>query len=372
MTSLYLDHAATSFPKPAPVLAAIQRWYTELGVSSARGSSRRCAEVAAIVDRARSGIAGLCGVATPRVAFTSGATESINLFLRAVLRRGDAVVTTAFEHSSVARPLQQLARDLELQVRVVPPDADGGLGVDAVRAAVRAARPRLLVFTHASNVTGAVLDAAAFCAVARDLGALSLLDASQTIGHLPAAVGADAVAASAHKALLGPPGLGFLAVQPSLDLPPQKQGGTGSSAALAEHPTTWPLAFEAGTPNTPAIVGLDAALRYHAEQPPGAALGRALAALQALEDRLRRDPRYRLLAPAGPRVPVLSFTHQDLDAAEVGAILDDHDVQVRTGHHCAPWIHAHLGTALGGTVRVSPGADVSADDILRVSAALAP
>src|SRR5262245_33615811 len=292
---LYLDHAATSWPKPPEVLAPMAHWYAELGVSSGRGSGRRCTEVAAIVQRARAGVGRLTGVPADRVAFTSGATESINLFLRALLRPGDAVLTTAFEHSSVVRPLRALQRLHGLRIEVLPPDADLGLDAAAVRSALAALRPRLFVFTHASNVTGALFDAAAFCALARATGTATLLDVSQTAGHVPIDVGADAVAGSAHKALQGPPGLGFLCVRKDLELPPQKQGGTGSSRALDEHPTRWPEAFEAGTPNTPAIVGLDAALTVHAARPPGDALRRARAAVAALEERLRGDARYRVL-----------------------------------------------------------------------------
>jgi len=367
---LYLDHAATSWPKPPEVLSAMAHWYAELGVSGSRGSGRRCTEVAAIVQRARAGVGRLCGVPADRVAFTSGATESINLFLRALLRPGDTVLTTAFEHSSVVRPLRALQRLHGLRIEVLPPDAHAGLDAAAVRSALAALRPRLFVFTHASNVTGALFDAAAFCALAREGHTATLLDTSQTAGHVPIDVGADAVAGSAHKALQGPPGLGWLGVRGDLELPPQKQGGTGSSRALDEHPTRWPEAFEAGTPNTPAIVGLDAALLVSAGKPPGAALRAARAAIAALAERLRGDARYRVLDAPGERTPVLSFVHRELEPADVGAVLDQHDIHVRTGHHCAPWLHRHLGTEAAGTVRISPGADVSAADILRVPAAL--
>src|SRR5262245_56954035 len=129
---LYLDHAATSFPKPAPVLAAMDRWFRELGVSAARGSSRHCLEVQQLVHRPRAGLGALVGLPAARVAFTSGATESLNLFLRAFLQPGDAVLTTAFEHSSVVRPLVQLARERDLHLQVLPPDADLGLSAASV------------------------------------------------------------------------------------------------------------------------------------------------------------------------------------------------------------------------------------------------
>lgn len=369
---LYLDQAATSFPKPAPVLAAVRRWFEELGVSADRGDSRRCSEVARDVHAARSGIGRLVGMPAERVAFTSGATESLNLFLRALLRPDDRVLTTAFEHSSVVRPLVALGRERGIRFEVLAPDPDGRLDPARVAAALEAFQPRLLVSTHASNVTGVVLDVAAFAELAHRAQCTMLLDASQTAGMLDLRVGADAIAASAHKALLAPPGLGFLAVREGLDLPAQKQGGTGSSTALAEHPTAWPLAFEAGTPNTPALLGLAAALRWAEANPAGPRLATALQRIDELLDQLGRDRRCRLLHPrSGPRIPVLSFVHDELDPAEIGAILDAAGMHVRSGFHCAPWLHRHLGTAAAGTVRISPGADISAADIRAVSAILA-
>ena len=369
---LYLDQAATSFPKPPPVLAAVERWFREFGVSADRGDSRRTGEVRQLVAQARAGLGALAGQPAERVAFTSGCTESINLFLRGFLRPGDRVLTTAFEHSSLVRPLVQLQRERGLQLTVLPPDAHGGLSADAVRQALAAQHPRLFAFTHASNVTGAVFDAAAFCALARRHDCVTLLDASQTAGHFDLRVGADALAGSAHKALLAPPGLGFLIVRAEVAVTGQKQGGTGSSRALAEHPQQWPTAFEAGTPNTPAIFGLHAALRWLSEQQSGSLLQRAVQRVEELQAQLAADPRCRLLLPPpGARTPVLSFVRRDLDPAEIGAVLDAADIHVRTGHHCAPWLHAHLGTEAAGTVRVSPGPDVSAADIRSVSAALA-
>ncbi|HLQ36691.1 MAG TPA: aminotransferase class V-fold PLP-dependent enzyme [Planctomycetota bacterium] len=368
---IYLDHAATSFPKPAPVLAAVEHWFRELGVSEARGASRRCAEVAQEVRAARGGVGALLGLPAERVAFTSGATESLNLFLRAFLRHGDTVLTTAFEHSSVVRPLVALRAELGLRLEVLAPDHDGGLRPERVRAALQGLRPRLFAFTHASNVTGAVLDAAAFCELARAQACTTLLDGSQTIGAIDLVVGADAVAASCHKALHAPPGLGFLAVRPGIDLRPQKQGGTGSSRALAEHPQQWPLAFEAGTPNTPAILGLAAALRWLEQEGRDLLRARSLQRTDELIAGLAGNDRYRLLLPPpGPRLPILSLL-ADHDPAELGAILDDHEVHVRTGYHCAPWLHPHLGSEAAGTVRLSPGPQVSAADIHATLAVLA-
>jgi cysteine desulfurase / selenocysteine lyase len=351
----YLDHAATSWPKPDAVVAAVLAWYDEIGVSADRGDGPATARARTIVRRTRERLARRCGIVDDGIAFVSGATEGLNLVLRAVAAPGSRVLTTAFEHSSVVRPLSALAHERSLALHVLPPAADGGIAPEAVAAAIAAHRPDLFVFTHASNVTGTCFDARAFCAAASAAGCRTVLDASQTAGLWPLDVGADVVVASAHKAMHGPPGLGFVACR-ARDLLPQKHGGTGSSVALAEHPTTWPTAFEAGTPNTPAIFGLDAALTWLDEQGEASLRDRALLARQRLQDGLARLPRVRVLpAPPGPLVPVLSFTHEDYDPAELGALLVGRRVHARTGFHCAPWLHEPMGTAAAGTVRLSPG-----------------
>lgn len=370
---IYLDHAATSYPKPDAVLAAMQRWFTEVGVSAARGAGAHCRDAAVEVAHVRTALGDLTGCPAERVAFVSGATEGLNLLLRAMVRPGGRVLTTAFEHSSIVRPLRALQHERALHVDVLPPDPGGGLSPDTVRSALASGPFDLLVFTHASNVTGACFDAAAFCELARARGTATLLDASQTAGLVELRGGADAVAASAHKALHGPPGLGFVAVRAGLELLPQKQGGTGSSRALDEHPRGWPEAFEAGTPNTPAIFGLGAALRWLAATGPARQLATALARVDELAAGLARLPGVRLLSPPPKaRVPVLSCVHERYDPAELGAMLAAADIHVRAGHHCAPWLHRHLGTEPAGTVRFSCAASTPAADIQAALAFLAP
>lgn len=360
---IYLDHAATSWPKPAPVLAAVQRWFTELGVSAARGDGPRQAEVAAIVDETRARLAAMTGVPAERVAFVSGATEGLNLALRALLRPGDRVVTTAIEHSSVARVLRELAAGLRLQVAVAPL-ASGRIDEAAIEHELTNAPTGLLVCSHASNVTGQVLDVTRLCAAARRRGLRSLIDASQTAGHLDLRCGADVLVASAHKALLGPPGLGFVAAAAGVDLPPQKFGGTGSSTALDEQPRRWPMAFEAGTPNTPAICGLLAALRWRDQHPEHLALATALAAADRLAHGLAAVPGVRLVSCTdGPRVPIVSVVHERYEPSELAAILAGAGMETRSGHQCAPWVHSGLGTTAAGTLRMSPGETTTATEI---------
>ncbi len=368
---IYLDHAATSFPKPTAVLAAVERWFRAVGVSAERGDGPACAEVGAAVAEVRTRLGTLCGMAPDRVAFTSGATEALNLFLRGFLRPGHRVLTTVLEHSSLVRPLRALQAELHLEIDVAPIDGDGRVATDDVERRLRAHAVDLVAFSHASNVLGSVQPAVELCALARRHGCATLLDASQSAGLLPLDVGADAVVASAHKSLLAPPGLGFLAVRPELSLRQTKQGGTGSARALDVHPSDWPAAFEAGTPNTPAIIGLRAALEWLCGR-EAALLAHGLALVDALRQRLAQRRGARLLGPAtGPRLPILSFVLDDLDPAEAGALLAEAGIHVRTGFHCAPWLHAVLGTGAAGTVRASTGPFTQAADVLAVAGALA-
>lgn len=358
---IYLDHAATSWPKSPAVLAAVQRWFTDVGVSESRGASAQCQIAAHEVAQARAAVAGLVGVPPDRVAFVSGATEGLNLVLRALLRPGANVLTTAFEHSSVARPLRALQDERRLAIHVLRP-VNGGIDPADVEQALRRTRIDLFIFTHASNVTGACLDAALLCRMAREMGVPTVLDASQTAGLLDLRVGADVVVASCHKALGSPPGLGFVAS--ALPLLPQKQGGTGHGRSLDRHPTHWPAAFEAGTPNTPAIFGLRAARHARTPADEERDLRRALACIDALADGLAGARGWRLLGAATPqRVPILSLVHEQLDPAEIGAVLADRGIHVRTGQHCAPWLHEHLRTGPAGTVRCSAGATTTDADI---------
>jgi selenocysteine lyase/cysteine desulfurase len=369
---IYLDHAATSFPKPAAVLAAMQHWFADVGVSAERGDGPRTQEAARVLQQTRQLIAALTGHRSERVAFCSGATEGLNLVLRALLAPKSTVLTTTLEHASVIRPLLALQQERSLQVEVADREQPGISVDDALCEALLRLRPATLVFSHASNVTGAVLDAQRICAVARAQGTITILDASQTAGYLPLTVGADLVVASGHKALHGPPGIGFVSAGADLELLPQKFGGTGSSAALERHPTQWPQAFEAGTPNTPAIFGLAAALQWLDEQGPAVLLGRALQVLQQIERGLDGISGVRVLsANTRLRMPVISFVHQGYDALELGAVLAANQIHARAGYHCAPWIHAGLGTTSGGTVRIATGPDTSSHDADALLAVLA-
>ncbi|MGE0144832.1 MAG: aminotransferase class V-fold PLP-dependent enzyme [Planctomycetota bacterium] len=372
LTPLYLDHASTSFPKSGAVVAAVRRWYEELGVSADRGVSAAHDQVRAEVDDTRRRLAALAKLPGERCAFTSGATESLHLLFLALLRPRDRVVTTAIEHAAVARPLLSLRDRLQLDLEVVPCDANGCVEPAAVAAALECGATRLCVLNHASNVTGAVLDVDACLTAARELGTLSIVDVCQSIGHLALPQRADFLVGSAHKALWGPPGLGFVLARSDTALVPPKPGGSGSTSDLAKHPAEWPTVLEAGTPNTPAILGLRAAL-IERDAVPRRTFESALIALDHFADRLQRDLGARSHSPrTTPRLPILSFELDGFDPQEVAILAAGHGITLRSGFHCAPWIHAHLGSQARGTVRVSPGPEITAGDLDRLVDLLCP
>ena len=371
---VYLDHAATSHPKPPAVLAAVTRSLVAVGANAGRSGHRLAAEAARGIFAAREAVAALLGVSdSRRVVFTANATEGLNAVLFGVLRPGDHVVSTALEHNAVGRPLAAL-RARGVGETVVAADAQGRVDPGAVRAALTA-RTRLVVVNHASNVTGTIQPLAAIRAA---IGRVPLLlDAAQTAGAVPLAVDADGVdflACSGHKSLLGPQGTGVLVVPATAELPPLLYGGTGSRSESDEQPPFLPDRLEAGTRNGPGIAGLAAGVGWLQERGVARLRAEEIGRFGAFLDGLRAIPRVRIVGPAGPeeRTATVSVTVAGMTASEVGRALDrDHGVLCRVGLHCAPRAHRALGTFPGGTVRLAAGPFVTADELARAAAALA-
>ena len=357
---IYLDHAATSYPKPDVVIDAVARWFREVGVSPDRGGGPQTRGCADTFQRVRRAIAARTGHSPRRVALCSGATEGLNLAIRALATADTHVLTTCYEHSSVVRPLHALQPGRNLRITRVS-------STDEMCRRLASGEGDLVVMTHASNVTGELFDAESVAAAARVRGVPMILDASQTAGYHRLDCGASVVIASAHKALHAPPGLGFVSAVDDLELAPQKYGGTGSSAALDQHPSAWPQAFEAGTPNTPAVYGLAAALEWIDGRGESALLQAARAPMARLVDQLNELPEVKIFHGADTQdLPVLSLIHQRFDPAELGALLAGAEIHCRDGFHCAPWVHDHLGTTAGGTLRISSGPLTTASDIDRL------
>lgn len=362
---IYLDNAATSWPKPPEVLAAMARFMTEVGANPGRSGHRLSVEAGRIVYAAREAVAQLFNAPDPlRVVFGLNATEGINLALRGLLRPGDHVVTSSMEHNSVMRPLRALERE-GVEVTVVPCSPEGTLDPQAVLAALRPST-RLVVLNHASNVTGTILPVAEVGRALRKMnGPLLLVDAAQSGGAVPIDVQADGIdllAFTGHKSLYGPTGTGGLIIGervPLEEFRPLIRGGTGSRSEREEQPDFLPDMCESGTPNAVGLAGLKAGVRWVLERGVEAIRAHEVELSQRLSDGLREIPGVTVYGPADARMrtAVVSFNIAGMEPSEVGMRLDEeYGIMCRVGLHCAPSAHRTIGTFPSGTVRFALGA----------------
>ncbi|WP_155310182.1 aminotransferase class V-fold PLP-dependent enzyme [Desulfosarcina ovata] len=378
---IYLDNAATSFPKPAECLRRALDLYLTCGASPGRGGYDRAVEAEAMVQAVRDKIAGLFGAARgARVCFAANATDALNTLILGLLETGDHVVTTRLEHNSVLRPLNHLQQSLGIGVEHVPFNKSGFVEPDRIDACLRP-ETRVVIVNHASNVLGTVQPVAAIGAICKARGIPLVVDASQSAGCIPILMeqwGITGLAFTGHKSLLGPTGTGGLVLAPDLDLAPSRFGGSGVDSMNPFQPDEYPFRLEAGTSNLLGILGLGESIdfvaahmeRFREEE-------RRLTA--RLVEGLRAVPSGRIHLFAadaiGRHLPVVTCRVDGIASSDVGAILDgDFEIAVRTGLHCAPLVHADLGTAPSGAVRFSLGPFTTEADIdaaIRAMAAIA-
>jgi len=366
--SIYLDHAATSFPKPAVVCRRMSHMITRIGANPGRSDHKLARKANQVINETREKIARLFAIPdAQRVIFTGNATEAINLGLKGLLLPGDHALTSSVEHNSVIRPLKKLER-AGVKYSQVPCSPQGNLNFRLLQRSLKP-KTKLIILTHASNVTGSIFPIQEVGAFARSKGIFFMVDAAQTAGLLPIDVqkmNIDLLAGPGHKSLYGPQGTGFLYIANGVDLKPLKEGGTGTDSDSDEQPETLPHGFESGTLNTPGIAGLGAGISFVLEQGIAKIWKKEKFLTQNLIQGLKRIKGIRIYGPGKmeERVPVVSFNVESMDPAEVGFLLDDlYDILVRTGLHCAPHAHRTLGTFPAGTVRVSLGFFNTAEEI---------
>ncbi|MGM9538643.1 MAG: aminotransferase class V-fold PLP-dependent enzyme [Candidatus Onthomonas sp.] len=362
MSPIYLDHAATSFPKAPGVAEAMTGYLTQVGASVNRGVYASAQQAELVCLSLREKLCQLFNHPDPACCIlTPGATWGLNLVIRGLLRPGEHCLVSAMEHNAVMRPLQALAQTGVTFDRI-PCGRDGRLRLEAVPGLLRP-NTRLVALAHGSNVSGTVQDARAVGEICRDRGVFFLLDGAQTAGHLPidfTGWGLSALAVPGHKGLLGPQGIGALLLTRALAdaLTPIVTGGTGSASHTEFQPDYLPDKFEPGTPNLPGIYGLEAAVSWLLET--------GVETLQRREEQLTRRflagladiPGVMLAGPAGPegRVGVFSLDFPGKDGGEVSYQLEQQfGILTRCGLHCAPSAHKTLGTFPRGTVRFSLG-----------------
>ena len=387
----YLDNAATTWPKPEVVYTYMDQFFRQFGVNPGRAGHELAVEAERMIFETRRMLASFFRFSGDpgRVVFTQNATDSLNMALFGLLGAGDHVISSRIEHNSVIRPLNHLERDHQVEVTRISTDGQGYVDPDDFRAALKS-NTKVIIVNHASNVLGSIQDIRAIGAIAREAGAIFVIDTCQSAGVLPIDMDAcniDVLTFTGHKGLFGPMGIGGLIVREGIDIAPARVGGTGVDSITHFQPDSYPFHLEAGTVSVPGIAGLNAAQKWFADLgrskaggdgadlDHGAACYNALqhingvehAHISSLVTAFRDIDGVIVYGPAGngPRVATLSINIRDLPASQVGEMLDaDYYVCVRAGLHCAPLVHQDAGTVpRNGTVRFSPGYFTDAQDI---------
>ncbi|WP_188399273.1 aminotransferase class V-fold PLP-dependent enzyme [Sporomusa sp. GT1] len=357
---IYLDNAATTWPKPESVYQAVDQCLRTRGANPGRGGHGMARAASLLLYETREALAELFGIADAnQLVFTYNATDAISMAVMGLADPGDSIVTTSMEHNAVARTLR-LAQSRGVTIHVIPCDSTGQLDMQAMAAAIRQ-KPKAVVMTHASNVTGTIMPVAEVGKLTKEQGVALVVDAAQTAGvediHV-ADMGIDILAFSGHKGLLGPQGTGGLYIHEAITVRPLRVGGTGSLSESDLQPEFMPDSLESGTPNTPGIAGLNAGVQF--------ILQTGQAVIRAKEMELTGQLLAGLLAiPAASvygrldllgRTAVVSFTLKGQDSGQIAHLLDQqYAIACRSGLHCAPWAHKTIGTLETGTVRLSPG-----------------
>jgi cysteine desulfurase family protein len=365
---IYLDNAATSFPKPERVIGGVAKYLNDIGGNPGRAAHAPAREASNVIDYTRQSLANLLGNVDPtRILFTPSTTVALNLAFKGLLQAGDHVLTTSMEHNSVLRPLHSLEKH-GISHTQIPCSISGELDPTDLPPLIRS-NTRLIALLHASNVTGNLMPVTEVAKIAQERDLLLLVDAAQTMGKIqidPASLHIDLLAGPGHKGLLGPMGTGFLYVRPGLELEPLWEGGTGTHSESPRQPETWPERFESGTYNAPGLAGLAEGIAEIQKLGLEAIAARERGLIALLTEGLSQLPEIILYGPRDPHLCTgsLSFNVQDLDCSEVAYILDTaYSIAVRSGLHCAPAAHRTIGTFPHGTVRVSVGPYNSEEDI---------
>lgn len=366
---VYLDHAATSWPKPPEVFEAMRKAMEEEAANPGRGSHRMAVKASRVLYGTRKTLADLFGVKNPNdIALTSNTTEALNLAIKGYLREGDHVIATMIEHNSVRRPLEFLKRTRGIQVDYVPVDEEGQLDVQLMEGAFRS-NTRLVVCSHSSNLLGSIIPLVEIGELVKRKGVVLLVDAAQSAGMLDVHVEemhVGMLAFPGHKGLLGPQGTGGLYISPDIDLEPLLHGGTGSQSEAIEQPTVRPDRYEAGTPNTIGYAGLQAGVKKVLEWTPQHIYRHEWELTQYMMEGLQEVGGLRILGPAlgQARTGIVAFVSERFSASELAFRLDrEYGIAVRAGYHCTPLAHMVSGTEQTGAIRASVGISTSRDEV---------
>lgn len=362
MSLIYLDNAATAFPKPEEVYVFMDQFYRTHGVNPGRSGYDLCMETGEVVDGTRKELCAFFnGTTADRLIFAYNSTDALNLALFGMLAPGDHAITTTVEHNAVLRPFEHLSRFGGVEIEHVEFDAKGFVDPDDI---ARRFKPntKVVAVNHASNVIGTVQPVAEIGRRCRERGIHLVVDASQTAGKIPIDVQAmniDVLAFTGHKSLMGPTGIGGLCIQDHVDIRHTRAGGTGVRSAHRLHLDEYPWRLEYGTPNVMGIAGLHAGLGWIQKTGLERIHEHEMRLMARLVEGLRAIPGVTMYCQGGldDHIAVLAFNVDGFDAGNTGTILDvDHDIACRTGLHCAPRVHEQLGIdKIHGAVRFGIG-----------------
>lgn len=356
---IYMDNAATSFPKPQEVMSAMNYFFHEVGGNPGRSGHRLSLKSGEIVYDTRDALARLFHIEDPlQIVFTLNATMAINLALSGLLKPGDHVITSTMEHNSMARPLRYLEEKGVELTRIDCPAPTFQLDLEQLEKSIRK-NTRLIAIVHGSNVVGTVFPLEEIGYIAGKHGIYFMVDAAQTAGAYPVNVqkaGIHLLAFTGHKGLFGPQGTGGLYVDPELRLESLCRGGTGSRSEEDRQPDFMPDSLESGTPNAMGLAGLGAGVKYILREGLSAIRKKEIQLSNQLFQGLRSIPGVNIIGEekAENRMPLVSFVMEGLPPSTVGEFLDEkYNIMTRVGLHCSPWAHQNMGTFPEGTVRVS-------------------
>lgn len=358
---IYLDNAATSYPKPENVYAEMDRCMRTYCSNPGRGSHAMSIQSAIAVTDTRERIARLLNIKDClNICFTKNATEALNLAILGCLSQGDHVITTCMEHNSVLRPLKTMEKHGVIKLTIVTGDELGRIDPAQVRKSIEK-KTRLIVCTLSSNVNGIVMPINDIGEIARDRGILYLIDGSQGLGCIKIDLSkqyASMVAFPGHKGLMGPQGTGGLYLAPGVTLLPLMSGGTGSKSGILYQPDIMPDKYESGTLNTPGIVGLGAGIEFIDKTGEAAIKIKKDLLIKRLHEGLYQNRYIRLYSSknTAENSGIIAFNIKGIDSSEVCEELDrNYGIACRSGFHCAPLAHNHFRTQRTGIVRMSVG-----------------
>jgi cysteine desulfurase family protein len=370
MNTIYFDNAATSWPKPNAMIKAMADFNANVGANPGRSGHRLSIQAGRIIFNAREAVASLIGADDPlSIIFTRNATEGINTAIRGLLLKGDHVITTSMEHNSVMRPLRAMEQQ-GVELTVVKCSAEGDISPEDVSRAIKK-NTRMIIMTHASNVTGTIMPVADIAKIAYDNGIIFCVDAAQSAGSIPINVmkdNIDILIFTGHKALYGPQGTGGFYIRKGVEklMEPLERGGTGSRSEYEEHPDFMPDRFESGTPNTIGIAGLSAGATFVSAIGLETIRKKEIGLSDLFIDGIRSFKGVKIYGNTDPakRTAVVSFTIDGISPSDISFRLDEqYNIMSRPGLHCAPAAHHTIGTFPEGTVRFSFGLFTTEEEI---------